>query len=98
MDHNNRQRPQDPSDRTFAWARLPSIGLRGGLVDVDWNRSASGVGNFRERDVELAVDESSLGQARVTRTRAAYGPSKSTEVALDEMKRHFGSRSLDALF
>src|SRR5262245_8338617 len=48
--------------------------------------------------MKLAVDESSLGQTHVTRTRDAYGSSESTEVALDEMKRQLGSWALNALF
>ena len=48
--------------------------------------------------MQLAVDESGLRPAGITRTGDAYGSSKSTEVALDEMKRQLSSGSVNALF
>jgi hypothetical protein len=97
MNHNNRKGHKIPPIGLLR-AGLPSIGFRGGVVDANWNRSAPAFGNFREREVELAVDQSGLSTARVTRPRGAYGSGKSTEVALDEMKRQLGPWSLDALF
>src|SRR4029453_15628864 len=89
MNHNRKGHKIPPIG--LLRAGLPSIGFRGGVVDANWNRSAPAFGNFRGGEVELAVDESGLSTARVTRSRGAYGSGKSTEVALDEMKRQLGS-------
>ena len=64
----------------------------GALRDRDWNRSSAAFGHLRERDVELAVGDVRVSVGGVTCRPEAHRPCKAPEVALDEVKRRFGTR------